>query len=43
MNPEMIKELRELQKENARLKKVVADQALDAQILKEAISISKKL
>ena len=43
MNPEMIKELRELQKENARLKKVVADQALDAQILKEAISFSKKL
>jgi len=43
MNPEMIKELRALQKENARLKKVVADQALDAQILKEAISISKKL
>ena len=28
MNPEMIKELRELQKENARLKKVVADQDL---------------
>ena len=43
MSPEMIKELRELQKENARLKKVVADQALDKQILKEAITISKKL
>ena len=43
MSPEMIKELRELQKENARLKKVVADQALDNQILKEAITISKKL
>ena len=43
MSPEMIKELRELQKENARLKKVVADQALDNQILKEAIHISKKL
>ena len=43
MSPEMIKELRELQKENTRLKKVVADQALDNQILKEAISISKKL
>jgi len=43
MSPEMIKELRELQKENSRLKKVVADQALDKQILKEAITISKKL
>ena len=41
MSPEMIKELRELQKENARLKKVVADQALDNQILKEAIHTSK--
>ena len=43
MSPEMIKELRELQKENTRLKKVVVDQALDNQILKEAITISKKL
>jgi len=43
MSPEMIKELRELQRENTRLKKVVADQALDNQILKEAITISKKL
>ena len=42
MSPEMIKELRELQKENARLKKVVAAQALDNQILKEAIHTSKK-
>lgn len=29
MNPEMVKELRALQKENARLRKVVADQALE--------------
>jgi putative transposase len=36
MNPEMIKEFRELQKENARLRKVVADQAIDNAILKEA-------
>lgn len=43
MSPELIKELRELQKENSRLKRVVADQALDNQILKEAISLSKKL
>ena len=43
MSPELIKEFRELQKENSRLKRVVADQALDNQILKEAISLSKKL
>ena len=43
MSPEMIKELRELQKENARLKRVVAEQVLDNQILKEAINLSKKL
>ena len=36
MAPEMAKEMKALQKENARLKKVVADQALDIQILKEA-------
>lgn len=36
MAPEMSKELRALQKENARLKKLVADQALDNAILKEA-------
>ena len=32
----MVKELRGLQKENLRLRKVVADQALDNAILKEA-------
>jgi putative transposase len=36
MSPEMVKELRGLQKENARLRKVVADQAVDIAILKEA-------
>jgi len=36
MQPEMAKELRALQNENARLKKVVAEQALDMEILKEA-------
>ena len=36
MKPEMAKELKTLQKENARLKKLVADQALDMDILKEA-------
>ena len=36
MSPEMIKELKTLQKENARLKGIVADQAVDLAILKEA-------
>jgi putative transposase len=36
MSPDMIKQLRALQKENTRLRKVVADQALDVAILKEA-------
>ena len=36
MAPEMGKELKALQKENTRLKKLVADQALDNAILKEA-------
>jgi putative transposase len=36
MQPEMAKELKAVQKENARLKKLVAEQALDMEILKEA-------
>ena len=36
MDPQMAKQLKELEKENTRLKKLVADQALDIQILKEA-------
>ncbi len=36
MEPKMAKQLPELQKENSRLKKLVADQALDMLILKEA-------
>jgi putative transposase len=36
MAPEMSKELKALQKENARLKRLVANQALDMEILKEA-------
>lgn len=35
MSPEMVRELKELQKENARLKRIVADQAVDMAILKE--------
>jgi len=38
MSPEMVKELRELRKENVRFRKVIADQALDNAILKEAAS-----
>jgi putative transposase len=36
MDRKMAKQLQELQKENSRLKKLVADQALDMLILKEA-------
>jgi transposase len=36
MDPQMARQLKELEKENSRLKRVVADQALDIQILKEA-------
>jgi transposase-like protein len=36
MAPEMAKELKALHTENARLKKLVANQALDMEILKEA-------
>ena len=35
MSPEMVKELKELQKENTRLKNIVANQAIDLEILKE--------
>ncbi len=36
MEPKLAKQLQELQKENARLKRLVAEQALDMQILREA-------
>lgn len=36
MDPQMARQLKEMEKENQRLKKLVADQALDIQILKEA-------
>ena len=36
MQPEMAKQLKTLEKENARLKKMVAEQALDMDILQEA-------
>ena len=40
MQPEMAKELKAVQKENARLKKLVAEQALDMEILKEAAKVN---
>ena len=36
MQPDMARQFKALQKENARLKKMVAEQALDMEILKEA-------
>ena len=36
MDPQMAKQFKKLEKENTRLKRLVADQALDNQILKEA-------
>ena len=36
MDPQMAKHMKELEKENARLKRLVANQALDMEILKEA-------
>jgi len=39
MSPDMIKQHRALQKENGRLRKVIADQALDIAILKEAVQL----
>ena len=36
MSPDMVKQLRAVQKENAQLKKLVADQALDISLLKVA-------
>jgi transposase-like protein len=36
MDPAMAKQFKEVEKENTRLKRLVADQALDLQILKEA-------
>ena len=42
MSPELIKELRTLQRDNQRLRKIIADQRIDMEILKEAIEISSK-
>jgi len=42
MSPDLIKELRALQKDNQRLRKIVADQRIDMEILKEAIEYNSK-
>lgn len=42
MSPDLIKELKALQKDNQRLRKIVADQRIDMEILKEAIAYSSK-
>ena len=42
MSPEMIKELKTLQKDNQRLRKIIADQRIDMEIMKEAIEVSSK-
>jgi transposase-like protein len=42
MSPTLIKELKTLQKENQRLRKIIADQRIDVEILKEAIEVAGK-
>ena len=42
MSPQLIKELKDLQKENQRLRKIIADQRIDMEIMKEAIEVSAK-
>lgn len=42
MSPELIKELRALQKEHQRLRKIIADQRIDLEILKEAMEVAGK-
>ena len=42
MSPTLIKELKALQKENQRLRKIVADQRIDMEIIKEAIEYNSK-
>ena len=42
MSPQLIKELKDLQKENTRLRKIIADQRIDMEIIKEAIAYNSK-
>ncbi len=43
MTPEMIKQFKEIEKENTRLRKIVADQRIDIEILDEANKILKNM
>ena len=42
MSPALIQELKTLQKENQRLRKIIADQRIDLEIVKEAIEYNSK-
>jgi len=42
MSPQLIAELRTLQKDNQRMRKIIADQRIDLEILKEAIDYNSK-
>jgi putative transposase len=42
MSPSLIKDLKALQKENQRLRKIIADQRIDMEIIKEAIEYNSK-
>lgn len=42
MSPALIHELKTLQKENQRLRKIIADQRIDLEIIKEAIEYNSK-
>ena len=42
MSPALIKELKTRQKENQRLRKIIADQRIDMEIIKEAIEYNSK-
>ncbi len=42
MSPALVKELKVLQKDNQRLRKIVTDQRIDIEIMKEAIAYDSK-
>ncbi len=42
MSPTLIKELKTLQNENQRLRKIIADQRIDMEIIKEVIEYNSK-
>jgi putative transposase len=42
MSPQLIAELKTLQKDNQRMRKIIADQRIDLEILKEAIDYNSK-